>query len=427
MTNFQQQKFAESFSNLHNVAVQGYNKFREVIYWDKASENLYGYYKEEALGKKLEDLIIPDFMREDVIRLHNEWITKGVEIPAGELPLLHKNGSTVFVYSSHVMIKDTIGNLEMFCIDIDISELKQTEEELKEALSSKEAILSAMPDLMFELDADGYYHNIWANNPQELAATKEQLLGRTVSEMLPPEAANQVMLALKESNKNGASFGRQIEIDTPEGKLWFELSTSLKEGNTSINHYIMISRNITQRKKLEQELEHLSNHDELTSLYNRRMLEKLLNKDIQIAKRYKHPLSLFMLDIDNFKAINDKKGHAVGDFVLKKISKVMAEEIRDTDYVVRWGGDEFIIVLPETPLGKAEAFAGRLRKKIAETVISPKNGKYFSITVSIGISTFTDEISSLDKLVSSADAAMYLAKASGRNCIRSVKNKGDRK
>ncbi len=418
MIDLQQEKFIEVFSNLPNVAVRGYNKFREVIYWNKASEIIYGYSQEEALGKKLEDLIVPDFMCEDVIRLHGDWITKGIEIPTGELPLQHKNGSTVFVYSSHVMIKDTTDNPEMFCIDIDISELKQTEQELKEALASKEAIFSAMPDLMFELDANGYYHNIWANNPQELAASKKQLLGRTVSEMLPPEAANQVMLALKESDKEGNSFGQQIEIDTPDGKLWFELSASLKDSDDSINHYIMISRNITDRKKLEKELEHLSNHDALTGLYNRRMLEKLLNRDIQRANRYKHSLSLFMLDIDNFKTINDKKGHAVGDFVLEKISKVMMEVIRDTDYVVRYGGEEFIIILPETPLDKAEALAERLRNKIEETLIKPPNEEQFSITVSIGISCFTDKINSFDKLVSSADFAMYIAKDSGRNCVR---------
>jgi len=313
-----------------------------------------------------------------------------------------------------------MGNPEMFCIDINISALKQTEQELKEALSSKEAIFSAMPDLMFELDADGCYHNVWANNPRELAATKTQLLGRKVSDILPQEAAHQVMLALREADKNGNSFGRQIQIDTPEGKLWFELSTSLKERNASGNHYIMISRNITDRKKLAIKLENLSNHDALTNLYNRRMLEKILNKDIQRAKRYKNPLSLFMLDIDNFKTINDTKGHLVGDFVLQKLSKVMMDTMRDTDYIVRWGGEEFIIVLPQTPLDKAKAFAERLREKIAETLISPKDGEQFGITASIGISHFTDKINSLDKLVSSADSAMYLAKASGRNCVKSV-------
>lgn len=418
--NFQHQKLVEVFNNLSNVAVQGYNKFREVTYWNKASEIVYGYSGEEALGKKLEDLIIPDFMREDVIRLHREWITKGIEIPAGELPLLHKNGSIVYVYSSHVMLRDTADDPEMFCIDIDISSLKQTEKSLKEALSANEAILAAMPDLIFELDADGYYHNVWASNPQELAASKTQLLGRTVFEILPTEAAEQVILSLKEADANGNSFGRQIEIDTPEGRLWFELSASLKESSATTNHYIMISRNITDRKKLELELDHLSNHDTLTDLYNRRVLEKLLNQDIQRAQRYHHPLSVFMLDIDNFKAVNDKKGHAVGDFVLKQISKVMVDAIRDTDYVVRYGGEEFVIVLPEIPLAKAEILAQRLRNKIAQTVISSQDGASFSITVSIGVSTFTDKINSLDKLITSADSAMYLAKESGRNCVRIV-------
>ena len=132
ITNSNENKFVELLSKIPNVAVQGYNKYREVIYWNEASEKIYGYTKEEALGKQLEDLIIPDFMKDDVILFHTNWLEKGEAIPSGELPLEHKNGSTVYVYSSHVMLGEDSDYPEMFCIDIDLTKQKKQEEVLKE-------------------------------------------------------------------------------------------------------------------------------------------------------------------------------------------------------------------------------------------------------------------------------------------------------
>ncbi len=132
ITNANENKFVELLSKIPNVAVQGYNKYREVIYWNEASEKIYGYTKEEALGKQLEDLIIPDFMKDDVILFHTNWLEKGEAIPSGELPLEHKNGSTVYVYSSHVMLGEDSDYPEMFCIDIDLTKQKKQEEVLKE-------------------------------------------------------------------------------------------------------------------------------------------------------------------------------------------------------------------------------------------------------------------------------------------------------
>ena len=125
-------KFIELISDVPNVAVQGYDKERNVIYWNNASEDIYGYTKEEALGKKFEDLIIPDFMRNDVIQQHTNWHTKNISIPPSKLSLLHKNGSTVFVYSSHVMLGVDRGTPEMFCVDIDLTKQHEQEENLKQ-------------------------------------------------------------------------------------------------------------------------------------------------------------------------------------------------------------------------------------------------------------------------------------------------------
>ncbi|MEA3371217.1 MAG: diguanylate cyclase [Campylobacterota bacterium] len=300
---------------------------------------------------------------------------------------------------------------------LNISKLKETEKKLKEAISSQNAIFLAVPDLMFELDSHGVYLNIWANNPEELAATKEQLLGHTVAQMLPNEAAKQVMVAIRDTKEKGHSFGRQIHIQTPHGKQWFELSISLKHNEDTADTFIVLSRNISDRKELETELIHLSRHDALTGLYNRRVLEDRLTKDIQRASRYSVPLSICMLDIDHFKGVNDTYGHQVGDRVLKRLAKLLEELLRTTDYTARYGGEEFLVVLPDTDLSSAKEFAKRLRIKVEEMQIELENAEPFQITVSIGVSTFGKEASSLDKIIDLADSAMYLAKRSGRNRV----------
>jgi len=124
-------KFFELISQIPNIAVQGYNKNREVIYWNKASELIYGYSFEEAIGKKLEDLIIPNFMRNDIISFHANWCNNGVVIPPSALPLQKKDGSTVHVYSSHIMLGEHSDSPEMFCLDIDMSKQKEQESKLQ--------------------------------------------------------------------------------------------------------------------------------------------------------------------------------------------------------------------------------------------------------------------------------------------------------
>jgi len=125
--------FKQLFNQTPKIAVQGYNKSREIIFWNKYSEELYGYTSEEALGNKLDELIIPESMRSDIINLINNWVENDVPIPADEHWLLHKDGSMLPVYSQHVLIKTGEDEYEMFCLDIDLRELKKTEEMLAQA------------------------------------------------------------------------------------------------------------------------------------------------------------------------------------------------------------------------------------------------------------------------------------------------------
>ncbi|NDW20354.1 putative bifunctional diguanylate cyclase/phosphodiesterase [Alteromonas hispanica] len=136
--------FLQLISSLPKVSVQGYDKHRRVIYWNTSSEDIYGYSAKEALGQRLEDLIIPEFMRNDVISFHNKWIVEGVPIPSGELALIRKDGQTVNVFSSHVMLKEGSDSPEMFCVDIDLSDQHAVRAELEKIATTD--LLTGLPN-----------------------------------------------------------------------------------------------------------------------------------------------------------------------------------------------------------------------------------------------------------------------------------------
>jgi diguanylate cyclase (GGDEF)-like protein len=160
--------------------------------------------------------------------------------------------------------------------------------------------------------------------------------------------------------------------------------------------------------------------DYLTSLANRRHFMEQGQIELERAKRYNKPLSVFMIDIDYFKKINDTYGHKFGDFVLQTLAAKLRETLRLIDVIGRIGGEEFAVLLPETGLREAAEVAERLRDSVARTNVPREEGMPINFTVSIGVATMQDKESSLDGLLSQADAAMYAAKQSGRNKVNTA-------
>ncbi len=163
-------------------------------------------------------------------------------------------------------------------------------------------------------------------------------------------------------------------------------------------------------------LENAAAIDPLTSCYNRRELNRYLEHLISDTFRHKSDLSVIMFDIDQFKMVNDCYGHQTGDEVLKKISQVILAEIRKGDYLSRYGGDEFVAVLPHTKTTKAMELAERLRKIIEDTKIEIEDRKIIHVTASFGVSSLKNN-SDKQGLLKEADAMLYKAKASGRNAV----------
>ena len=178
------------------------------------------------------------------------------------------------------------------------------------------------------------------------------------------------------------------------------------------------NRYIIERKQAEEKLKYMATHDPLTKLNNRNELIRYLKNETLRASRYKHDLSVFMLDIDYFKSINDTHGHLNGDEVLYTFANILQNSIRNSDYVARYGGEEFFIILPETSLTKAKELAERLRSKIAEYQFPISDGKVLSLTTSIGIATFPEHAQTGEKLLEAADSAVYAAKKAGRNQVK---------
>jgi diguanylate cyclase (GGDEF)-like protein len=187
-----------------------------------------------------------------------------------------------------------------------------------------------------------------------------------------------------------------LELDTRQRQLAFATAT-------------------IQRQNLK--LEERAVRDSLTGLYNHNYLQEQLGREVSFARRYNNPLSVFMLDLDFFKDVNDSCGHPFGDFVLKEFSRRVAGSLRESDIFGRYGGEEFLVILPNIDRKQAEVVAEKIRKKIATTVFS--NSRYERyVTVSIGAySGFGEETDSSGVIIDYVDNALYQAKAEGRNRV----------
>ena len=160
--------------------------------------------------------------------------------------------------------------------------------------------------------------------------------------------------------------------------------------------------------------EKLSRFDALTGVLSRRAVLEALDEEVERAKRHGHALTCLMLDLDRFKTINDTHGHQFGDKALHRVAQVVSGLCRTSDHLGRYGGEEFLMILPETPVDGAIRFAERVRQAVAEMSLEPHEK---GITLSIGVSGWLDDESSSTSLIADADRALLDAKAAGRNCV----------
>lgn len=253
---------------------------------------------------------------------------------------------------------------------------------------------------------------IWAGSRYVSAEQFGEYKGwwRSTGKRIEPEE----WAAARAIRKGETSLNEEIEIECFDGTREIILNSAMPLRNEAgeIIGGIIVNVDITDRIRMEERLRNAADTDELTQTWNRRHFYELLNDETQRALRYSRPLSLIMFDIDRFKQINDSHGHAVGDQVIVLVSREIQNQVRVTEYLARVGGDEFMLLLPETCLQDALNTAERLQDMLAERPLKPVG----PISCSFGVCEYIHG-ETIDDFMRRADEAMYAAKEAGRGRV----------
>lgn len=411
--------------------------------WDHDLSVEKGYYLDERscamLGRDLAEsqhgrawghLIHPDDLPGtlDAMRAHLNGAQPAYE---AEYRARHTDGHWVWMGNRGKVVQLSPDGkpLRMVGTLMNISKRKQVEGELLATQSELQATLKALPDLVFEFNAEGRYRVIHSHDSQELLKPASQQIDRLASEVMPQEAAEIFMAALREALATGRSSGKTYSLQLAHGQQWFELSMVRKP--TLVDEevrLIAIARNITQRKQAEQAIEHLAFHDALTGLPNRRMLGDRLDTAQAASERNSTHGALLFLDLDKFKELNDTHGHDVGDLMLQEVAQRLLQCIRAVDTVARLGGDEFVVLIQNLSVDQdaAKLHAATVGHKILSSLNEPYllKGQPHTTTPSIGATLFLGRAMAGAELLKQADMAMYQAKAQGRNTLCFFNEKG---
>jgi len=269
---------------------------------------------------------------------------------------------------------------------------------------------------------DGQLRIVWVNRAftDVTGFTFADALGRQPVETVMVDAQDATFYdELRSCVRRGSVWRGDLINRRCDGHLYNEevvISPVRATGAQDISGFMVVKQDISQRKLLEAQLRQLSITDPLTGVENRRSFMMQLERLHARYGRHGHAVSLLMLDLDCFKQINDRYGHAVGDDVLRHFSQLMVERLRRTDYFARLGGEEFAALLPDTEWRGAQAIADILRQCVAALPVPTSMG-LVPVTVSVGVAQLGPDDLEPSQLLVRADAALYQAKAQGRNRV----------
>jgi len=237
-----------------------------------------------------------------------------------------------------------------------------------------------------------------------------ELVGQPHSILRHPDMPSAVYEDMWGQLKAGKPWKGEIQNRAKDGSAyWVDVNIDPNfDADGNITGYVAVRQDITDKKRIQE----LSITDTLTQLHNRLKLDETLDREIERASRYQHPLSIILFDIDHFKKVNDTYGHQVGDYVLVQIAKIIKSIVRTTDVAGRWGGEEFLVVCTDTSLQGAIELAGRLRTAIEEYPFEVVG----RVTSSFGVAAFKPGMKE-STLLAQADEALYRAKGEGRNRV----------
>lgn len=295
----------------------------------------------------------------------------------------------------------------------------RAEKAFKDTELRLKANLFMMPLGAIEIDIDG---KVLSWNPAAeriFGFTEEEAIGRDMLSLIVPERLQGEVGDIIDQLRRGAVIDKHVNANLRKGGReiiceWY--NTPLMDSTGERIGWASIVKDITAERAEAEKLLYLSRHDPLTGLLNRRSMQERLDEEARRCKRTRGSFAVIMLDIDKFKRFNDKHGHECGDEVLKAVARVMTSTVRETDSVGRWGGEEFLILLPETELHGGVELAEKVREKIEGSVFS-YGDEELRLTVTAGVASILERDRSADDCIRRADEALYLGKERGRNRV----------
>ena len=397
----------------------GNDRKGNIFLFNEGAEKIFGYSREEVIGKiHVSEIYPPGRAREVKEVLYSKRFGNPGEVQDFETEVIGRDGRRIPIRLSATLVSDKGAEVGTIGFFHDISTKKALKELLQESEESYRGIFESAKDAILTVGDDRII--LKANQAAEevLGYGKDELNGKNIEEIFPAEFLDHWDRIRTLSERGEAGIERKHEGLTLTKKsgvkvpVHVSVSETRTRGKTAIT---IIFRDISERIAFEEELRVLSITDMLTKLYNRRHLNSIAEKEILRSKRTKGPFSVLMIDLDRFKAYNDRYGHLEGDKLLVAVADQMRESFRSIDSCFRFGGEEFLALLPETDSIGAMIAAERFRIRLSEISFhAVPGGNPVFITASIGVAEYM-EGETIDKLLHNADLAMYTAKNAGRN------------
>ncbi|MFI5371233.1 MAG: diguanylate cyclase [Candidatus Eisenbacteria bacterium] len=384
-----------------------------VLDWNPAAEQMFGWRAPEIIGRPLTAIVPPE--RADELAWLIEHVGRGEAIRALETVRVTRDGHRLRVSVTASPIRDEDGTLVALSgIYRDVTVDERLRADLERSAAYLQSVLAGMDSGIVLSDASGRI--VYVNRPfaEFSGRPEERLVG---------EARVDVLRRLLEHLREPEPLLRIVGPSPPvEGEIEFVLEGSmhgvfrwssrpvpLPEGEGRLD----VVRDVTNETQLREMYMKQAVTDPLTSLLNRLGGHQTIAREVARARRHGAPLSFAMIDIDHFKRVNDEHGHGVGDDVLREVADLIGRSIRGDDALIRWGGEEFLLLLPGARVEQARDLAGRLREKVAAMAVEglPR------VTISLGVAELAAEDPGAEAAIERADERMYAAKSAGRDRV----------
>ncbi len=382
-------------------------------------EQLSGMRHAEIAGRRIDELLPPAMARsikENYRRCVRQRETIDYQVSL-DLPI-----GTTYWRTTLVPYMDASGRVfRLLGTSFEISHTVHLELETRYQSTVLSAYLEESPDGILVVDAD-HHMKTWNHRFLEIWDIPEAIMeaGNGVGALQavrrqlkePDEFVGRVMELYEHLDQEEHSYRFRMR----DGRILERYSRGLRDPQGTYWGRIWFYRDVTDHERMTEELQRLARTDTLTNTANRRAFMEGLAEEYRRARRYNHLLTVLMIDIDHFKAVNDRYGHEGGDAALKAFAEAVQPLLRDTDHFARMGGEEFAVLLPETDLAEGRQIAERFGRAVAGLTIDSMRGS-FGITVSIGVAEMHASDADAADALRRADRALYAAKAGGRNRV----------